>query len=57
MTDEEAQVTRTDPELERYRRTLSSKKFDIPYLNDIRKEIITSYKSENVVELMEKYIW
>lgn len=57
MTDEEAQMTKTDLELEKYRRTLSSKKSDIPFLNDIRKEIITSYKSENVVELMEKYIW
>lgn len=57
MTDEEAQMTKTDLELEKYRRTLSSKKSNIPFLNDIRKEIITSYKSENVVELMEKYIW
>lgn len=57
MADEKADMTKIDPELEAYRKTLASKKSEIPFLNDIRKEIIISYKSEQVLDLMEKYIW
>lgn len=56
MEDEKANMTKIDPELEAYRKILASKKSEIPFLNDIRKEIIINYNSEHVVELMEKYI-
>lgn len=51
MADEESKK-----ELAEWRKILTSKRSEIPFLNDVRKEIIISYKPEHVLDLMTKYI-